>query len=296
MPALDLEPTTTDLDVVPANAEMMPALEREDLSMSLEDGPAAAGAPAMLPLDDSALVGGADAALGLTPEPVLEPLESIELEAPMELTSAQAEPEPLVTASTQDETAALPSASEPEPVVTETMAEVYAKQGLLEQARAVYQQLLAQRPNDPKLLRRLAELSPASEPAARRRRPTAAVTGGISARAFVASVLTGRGAPAMAPPREPAAPSALETAFAAEPASGAPTGPAADEASLASVFPEDAGQPAQRGGGTGGGGAFSFDEFFGGRRPARPSTPRANPTGAPGGEDDFRSWLKGLKT
>ena len=95
----------------------------------------------------------------------------------------------------------------------------------------------------------------------------------------------------------PAAPSALETAF-AEPPGGAPTMPAANEASLASVFPDDgAAAPAERAGsGAGGGGAFSFDEFFGGRRPARPSTPRSNPTGQPGHEEDFRSWLKGLKT
>jgi len=48
---------------------------------------------------------------------------------------------------------------EMEPVVTETMAEVYAKQGLYEQARETYEKLLQQRPGDPALERKLAEIS-----------------------------------------------------------------------------------------------------------------------------------------
>jgi hypothetical protein len=295
MAPLDLEPAGTDLSVVaPAANESMPALEREDLTLSIDAESAAAPAPALLPLDDSAT--SSDAALGLEPVPMMElepmaplPLEEPAAPAPAAPMMAAAAPAPAPDAP-HEEAAAMPAGSDPEPVVTETMAEVYARQGLLAQARAVYEQLIAQRPDDKRLRQRLADLLPPRESSARRRRQTAAQTGGVSARAFVAGILTGR--PVAVP-----APTAMDTAFAEAP-SGAPTMPAADEASLASVFPDDgAAQAGRAGSGAGGGGgAFSFDEFFGGRRPARPSTPRTNPSGKPGGEEDFRSWLKGLKT
>src|SRR5262249_4984948 len=132
------------------------------------------------------------------------------------VTTSHASEPPVGTASpvammAVEEPGTMPTGSEPEPVVTETMAEVYAKQGLMDQARAVYLQLIAQRPNDEKLRRRLAELSP-RESGQRRRRQSAAMTGGISARAFVAAVLTGR--PMAVPPPPPPDATPLESAYA----------------------------------------------------------------------------------
>ena len=263
MAPLDLEPSSTDLSVVaPATAgESMPALEREELISLDESSTGAEQPPELLPLMDSALAAGGDAALGLeAPPPALEPMPLMELDtpAPVELSSALPEPAPLVTAAHAQEMAPLtggppaaaappeepgtmPAGSEPDPVVTETMAEVYAKQGLLDQARAVYQQLIAQRPTDERLRRRLAELSP-RESGARRRRQSAAMTGGMSARAFVAAVLTGRPVTMPVAPPEP------------EPAYPEPAAPIAQPS-------EAPRQPAAAGAG-----GFSFDEFFGGRR------------------------------
>jgi tetratricopeptide (TPR) repeat protein len=295
MPMLELQPAGTEITATADQGGLDVEVEEPVMIEETAATPPAMAGDSMelMPLDE-AMVGGATSELTLTPMNVDAEGSSTELQ------SALPEPAPLVQAATQDETAALPGGSEPEPVVTETMAELYAKQGLLQQARAVYQQLIAARPGDAKLRRRLQELEPQAAGTARRRRPTAAATGGMSARAFIAGVLSGQGV--SLPPaagRQPQS-SALDQAFANEPPGGAPTMPAADEVSLASVFPDDAagaGPARQAEGGSGGGGAFSFDEFFGGgRRPARPSAPRPSTGGSPGGEDDFKSWLKDLKT
>lgn len=203
-------------------------------------------------------------------------------------------------------------AQEPEPVVTETMAELYAKQGLIEEARDVYRELVARRPNEPQLAARLQELEAqaataaagpvAPQPAPRAGRYSVAVTGGQSARAMLRGML-GAEAP-------------LEQAFGAEPEapSGKPTAPAGDEVSLGAVFgdepsepppgppaPPDAGEGGSKGGAPGGEGSFSFDEFFGEKEQGSAEQPGGGPAGGTGntsgegGKGDFQDWLKGLK-
>ncbi|HEY3279537.1 MAG TPA: tetratricopeptide repeat protein [Gemmatimonadales bacterium] len=158
------------------------------------------------------------------------------------------------------DTAAL---SRAEPVLTETMAELYLKQGHQHDALRVYQALLAQRPGDAGLQRKVDQLSGGGH----RRRAAGGGGGGggggsgVSAQSFLRGVFAGRGAAAMpapppAPPPAPASPSppspsapttleaAFETAPETEeslgPAPGHPTHPADDHISLDSVFGEDA--------------------------------------------------------
>jgi hypothetical protein len=146
------------------------------------------------------------------------------------------------------------------------MAEVYAKQGLLENALEVYRQLVAARPGDEGLASRLAELEGqmmaaqqeegAAGPA---RSYSAKETGGTSARAYLTDVLASR-------PTAPPPPAAAEE----PPRTG----------------------PAQEGG-------ISFEEFFGAEAPGTPQS--VEPTGPDepeksGGGDDFKTWLEGLKS
>ena len=209
-----------------------------------------------------------------------------------------------VALSDDDGAADTATLSQAEPVLTETMAELYLKQGHQQDALRVYQALLAQRPTDAKLRRRVEELTGGG---ARRG------GSGVSAQAFLKGIWSGRGAtpvpPAPAPAPEPApraparAPkpdlepaalqSTLEAAFdgadSVPNAPGEPSHPAQDHISLDSVFGDDsarrstsapahgdgatarppaggAGGGASAAGGGGGGGAapFSFDDFFGG--------------------------------
>lgn len=183
--------------------------------------------------------------------------------------------------------------TEPEPVLTETMAELYAKQGLVTEARDIYRKLVAQRPGDATLAARLEALE--SAPGGRRpsgARVAAAQTGGPSARDFLSQVFGGEaGAPA------PSLPAARPSA-----AQGAPTRRASDEVSLASVFGEEAPAPRPAGGPGAGskqsGQGFSFDEFFGAARSSagRPSSAQPPVSGGGEDEDDFKRWLKGLKS
>lgn len=183
-----------------------------------------------------------------------------------------------------------PAGAEPEPVVTETMAELYAKQGLMAEARDIYRKLAAERPGDAAVAGRLSELEGAVS--GRRASGGARVAdAGPSARDFLAGVFGG---------------SAAETALAELPPPGhggappggapAPTRRASDEVSLASVFGEEPqptrpAAPAQPGSRPAGQG-FSFDEFFGGqRKPASPAGAEPAPE-----DDDFKRWLKGLKS
>ncbi|MBI2536833.1 MAG: hypothetical protein HYW06_07710 [Gemmatimonadetes bacterium] len=186
--------------------------------------------------------------------------------------------------------------AEPEPVVTETMAELYAKQGLMAEARDIYRKLAAQRPGDAAVAGRLNELErvvagPRVSGGAR----VLEAAGGPSARDFLAGVFGGTGPAPSAAPAEASTP--LETAFSG--ASGAtpePTRRASDEVSLAAVFGEEPPpmrQPAappqaeSRPAGQG----FSFDEFFGGQR----NSPAGEDQGGED-DDDFKRWLKGLKS
>jgi tetratricopeptide (TPR) repeat protein len=212
--------------------------------------------------------------------------------------------------------------AEPEPVVTETMAELYARQGLVAEARDVYRQLLQARPDDARLGARLAELEAPARPLAQ---PTirylAAESGGQRVRDFLADVLAARASVAteQGPGGGPdgreqveaqaAGPEPMETAFGEEGGEirGAPTQPAADEVSLAAIFGETAPAPPPAAGPAGGGrgepehapGGFSFDEFFAkgsqGDAAERGRAPR-DTLADDEGDDAFRDWLKSLKS
>jgi tetratricopeptide (TPR) repeat protein len=237
------------------------------------------------------------------PEPAAEALPVPE-PAPEPVPEPAPEPEPVAEPE--------PSPPEPEPVVTETMAEVYVKQGLVEDALAVYRELLAHRPGDPGLAARIAELEQQTAPAAvepEAPRYLASETGGRSTREFLSAVLEAGGGQATAAPSPaplPEEPTPMESAFdapEAEPMPGAPTEPAPDGTSLASVFgdeppppppapdtPEAPGPPKE---------GVSFDEFFGGGTPTEPTqggeSSEASDETEPE-DDDFKDWLKGLKS
>ena len=224
-------------------------------------------------------------------EPVVQepsPSTDLPLIFPEDVTPAAAQPAPR-----EPEPGA---GAVPEPVLTETMAELYAKQGLATEARDIYRKLVAQRPGDAALAARLDALEAA--PGGRRAsgaRVAAAGTGGPSARDFLSQVFGGEGAKASSSPL-PAAPVAQ----------GAPTRRASDEVSLASVFGEEPQPIARPAAGPPGepkpaGQGFSFDEFFGGERGST-GRPASSPPPAAGGDqggeddDDFKRWLKGLKS
>jgi tetratricopeptide (TPR) repeat protein len=224
---------------------------------------------------------------------------------------APSAPVPAAVALSDDDGAADTAAlSRAEPVLTETMAELYLKQGHQQDALRVYQALLAQRPNDAKLKRKVEQLSPGGKKKS-----------GVSAQAFLKGILSGRGS---APP-PPVEQSTLASAFdAAGPPPGEPSHPAQDHISLDSVFGDEAARrtsptpqaaeapapPTQTGG-------FSFDEFFAGGKPgaeagaAQGGAETASPR-TPGGSrssgrtqrppedeaeaDQFQQWLKKLKS
>ncbi|HEV8263364.1 MAG TPA: tetratricopeptide repeat protein [Gemmatimonadales bacterium] len=197
-----------------------------------------------------------------------------------------------VTSSDDDGAADTATLSQVEPVLTETMAELYLKQGHQHDALRVYQALLAQRPGDARLRVKVEQLSPG-----RRKRS------GISAQAFLKSVLSGRGAPAAA--RPPVAPTTLDAAFDTAaggddagregeggPMPGAPTRPASDHISLDAVFGGEESARQAAGGGAnpdfptgsgageaGDGGSFSFDQFFGSAQGSAPGSGAAPAVG-----------------
>lgn len=174
---------------------------------------------------------------------------------------------------------------EPEPVVTESMAELYARQGHVAEAMNVYQTLLAQQPNDPRLLERLRALEQQRAAGSRRLSYVALDTGGESVESFFKSLAGARPAGADAPPVE-------------DDGSGAPTRPARDPLSLSAIFGEEpaaAQRAPEASPRSGSPDAFSFDQFFGstpggtastGPRPAMPTDEDL---------DQFQHWLKSLK-
>ncbi|MSR05557.1 MAG: tetratricopeptide repeat protein [Gemmatimonadetes bacterium] len=227
-------------------------------------------------------------------EPAPEPVAALEAPAPPRIAAPR--PSPIAVPESQADTVEI------EPVITETMAEVYLKQGLVHEAREVYRKLVEMRPADAALRSRLAALEQRATgtQAAPTQRPKFAVAdmGGQPARSMLAQMLSSRPAPGA--PESGSTGATLDAAFAEEPAAGAPTSPASDELSLASVFGEEATPPAAArpaatpAPGTPG---FSFDEFFGGKKPdakvAPAPAPAAEPEATPG---DFLTWLKGLKS
>ena len=166
-----------------------------------------------------------------------------------------------------------PSTGEPEPVVTQTMAEVYVKQGLIDSALKVYRELLAQRPEDPQLLSRIAELeggapAPKDAPAdSEKPQYLASKTGGISTRDFLAAVIAAGPPPPPSNLPPPASPGSGER--------GAGRG-------------EEGGRSEEAG--------VAVDEFFGGTAPKQKTTESSEPPEAKGDDADFKDWLEGLKS
>ena len=250
-----------------------------------------------------------------TEQPPIELEEPVPAEA-LEPASAVEEPEAPPPSPSPSPSPSAPT-QDPEPVVTETMAEVYVKQGLVDEALNVYRALLARRPTDPELLDRIAELETQAAPAASAAdegpRYRASETGGGSARALLAQVLAAGGGDmtAQAPPAISEGPTPLESAFNTPDASdtpGAPTQSAPDAASLGSVFGEEppapplspSPTPGEQGAGSGEQSGVSFDEFFGGSGGDQAS-PEPKESSGEGEqpkpeEDDFKDWLKGLKS
>ncbi len=203
---------------------------------------------------------------------------------------------------------------EPGPLVTETMAEVYAQQGLYDQAREIYSQLLGSRPGDQVIIDRLAELTEQARSRdveseaeqSRAARFSIAHTGGQSAVDFLRAVFIGGGAEevepvADAPPTQEASP--LESAFGLDAeVPGSPTVPATDEVSLSSVFGAPSVPPkpeAPSADSDSEDGNVSYDQFFGGEDGSEPGDPDGPASDSGEGDDpdgDFRDWLEGLKT
>jgi tetratricopeptide (TPR) repeat protein len=248
--------------------------------------------------------------------PLIMPDDDMKRPAPPRPPSPPPPPQRKARALSDDDGAAdTATLSRAEPVLTETMAELYLRQGHQQDALRVYQALLAQRPNDPKLKSKVEQLSPGRKKGS-----------GVSAQAFLKGIWSGRGAPSPPPSPAPVEHSTLAAAFdVADPAPGEPSRPAQDHISLDSVFGEEVArhsnaQPnsaAPEGAQTGG---FSFDEFFaGGKEGAAASGPAADTAGAKtpvtggGGAarssgrgqrppedeaeaDQFQQWLKKLKS
>jgi hypothetical protein len=198
--------------------------------------------------------------------------------APEDATEAEALPEPLEDM--------------PELVVTESMAELFLSQGHPADALRVYRQLLSHRPDDTRLIERIAMLEVAAASAAPASRVAASVSGGTSVREMMRSLLTSRpnGADRVTAP----AAAAVDTP-------GAPTRPAPDHLTLSAIFGDDASplppvmrpppaRPAQDRG-------VTFDEFYGGAPSGIPAQ-RERTTRVAQGEDDldqFHDWLQNLK-
>lgn len=285
--------------------------------------------PELIPLDEPtspplALMDFSEPAPAAEPLPMLDLSESVAASAPKGRVSQGLKPPAGITLIMPDESPPAPAAApapaaipipesmaetvEVEPVITETMAEVYLKQGLVHEARDVYRKLVEHRPADTALRSRLAALeqrvsmAPAASAGGQRPRYAAAETGGQAARSMFSQVLSARVAARQAAAANAGTGStgaALNAAFANDPAPGAPTSPAGDELSLAAVFGEDASpapaaapSPAPAPGAQG----FSFDEFFGGKKPEPKAAAPAPPADAEPTPGDFVSWLKGLKS
>jgi tetratricopeptide (TPR) repeat protein len=308
----------------PAEATVASAVEAP-----ATDGPASEGPPLILPeeLETSALsempaagaVHGGDEAVAATP-----PSEDPTSDEPVWI-------EPDSTVAQEPDGVSEPP--EPEPVVTETMAEVYAKQGLLDNAVEVYRKLVEARPGDDGLAARLAELEAQVMPTPEVQVASAPeVQVAPAPEVQVVSTPEAQVAPAPqeGPPPPPPPPqrryAATETggtparAFLAEVLASRPPGadgtastpPPAEEpqeapTSLEAVFgeapsspgsaPEPPAEPPPTGPAKEGG--ISFDEFFGGEAPGIQQSPESPGPDEPekrGGGDDFKTWLEGLKS
>jgi tetratricopeptide (TPR) repeat protein len=204
-----------------------------------------------------------------------------------------------------------PAVAEPEPVVTESMAEMYARQGLTDDALRVYRALAQKAPGDSRLADRIRELAAMAAPgevaAARWQSLSATATGGESVESFFMTLVSvrpsapGAGGSGAEAPRPP-----TPVAEGDDQSQGAPTRPASDPLSLSAIFGEDAAPPppatpppAPSASTPTTGHAFSFDQFFGtkeqGGGPSSSSTRSSQASGLEEDLDQFQNWLKSLK-
>lgn len=167
-----------------------------------------------------------------------------------------------------------------EPVVTETMADVYVSQGLVEDAKEVYRQLIDQNPGDEKLTEKLAALEASDSEVAGEPVPqsagviySATETGGVSIRTKLQQVAASPIPVAASPPPS------VDPVTASEPSQPSEQPP---EEAL-----EQAGEA----------GDMSFDTFFG---PGEGTQGEQQPTQSEPEKDaaseEFGDWLKGLKS
>ena len=151
------EPDPEALEAAPVegqeNEAAWSATDEPDLAADLE-----IDAETDLEFDDEF---GADEEVGLILE--VESIETVRIDVDLDTDTANA----IVAENLPDYEEEDPSAwRAPAEVVTETMAEVYASQGLTERAVEVYRQLRELRPDDDRIEARLAELEQALSPAA----------------------------------------------------------------------------------------------------------------------------------
>lgn len=280
-----------------------PPLEEADVPDVPLDEPVAVEAEAVAPepeMPDDELV---------AEPPVFE--ESLEEEpAPMRASSAASDL-PLIL---PEDVEAEEEEPEPEPVLTETMAEVYARQGLFDEAREIYQQLLMRRPGDPELERRLADLEARAVPVRPKPRGEffAAASGEDSVRKLLQQVAAARptlpasdAAAAGAAASHASPVEALDAVFEREEQAEGQAGAAGGEGlSLASVFGEEpsaarAAPPPAAGPQEVAPHGSSYEEFFGTPRTGSdvPAAAEAEDTESDDeGEEDFRDWLESLKS
>jgi hypothetical protein len=219
-----------------------------------------------------------------------------------------------------DASSPLPPAQPAAPFVTETLAELYLKQGLRDEALAIYRQLAERNPGDESLQRRIESIEQSqAEPVAHvaevppeTRAASQSVRTFFSRLARRSASTPHAGEAAKQTPDVPfaTAASALANLFAAS------RPPASDEDSattLANAFTDPAGRPSRAAdrelsldhlfrdvppGGQASGGV-SLDEFYAtpNAQPGSPTEPGAGESAESSGTDirQFTAWLEGLR-
>lgn len=180
-PAPEPAPAAESVAAGPTGTVVMSALKLDEIEAPLPEAVAAAeSGPAMeFTLDEAeapAALPVAEVQSAAAPSPADGPLDldalTVEAEAPlsprismpraslseMGFAVERADDDLLLPATDEEPAAPADAAAAPDPFATETMAELYRSQGHSDEALRVYRQLLAQKPGDPVLLARVAEL------------------------------------------------------------------------------------------------------------------------------------------
>jgi hypothetical protein len=252
------------------------------------------------------------------------PFEVPNAEVPAEPVAEPAYAAPMGFTPGYDASSPLPPAQPAAPFITETLAELYLKQGLRDEALAIYRQLAEKNPGDESLLRRIdsIEQSPVELLAQSEVTPAENRAAAQSVRTFFSRLARRSAVTPAAPPAEPLKPTPPDVPFAAAASAlanlfAASKPPASDEAAastLASSFTDPAGRPSRAAerelsldhlfrdvppGGQASGGV-SLDEFYAtpNAQPGSPTEPgEAGESRESGGTDirQFTAWLEGLR-